>query len=285
MRSIVVGVDESSGAADALRWAAEERRLHECSLTAVLCWTYLDQHQREPGQPFDPAYGDDAAHRALDAILDDVLGDVPSRVERRTVNDHPTHGLLEAAIEADLLVVGARGLGGFRELTLGSISQQCLHHATIPVAIVRAPAPESAAGVVVGIDGSDASRLALEWALEEGRRRQEPVTIVHAWTPPIVGGIYIPAAAYDLEAFETSAREVLDAAVDAADTTGLRFPVEHRIVRGPAGPAIVELAAGATVVVVGSRGRGGFTGLLLGSVSGHVVHHASCPVVVLRHRD
>ena len=285
MHSIVVGVDESGGAAEALRWAADERRLHDCSLTAVLCWTYLDQHQHEPDQPFDPTYGDDAAHRALDAILEEILAEEAANVERRVVNDHAARGLLEAAADADLLIVGARGLGGLRELTLGSTSQQCLHHATIPVAIVRDPAPPAAAGVVVGVDGSKASSSALQWALEEARRRQEPLTIVHAWTPPLVGGITVPAVAYGLEAFETGGRAVLDAAVEAADTAGLRFPVERRILCGAAGPVIVDVAAGASMVVVGSRGRGGFAGLLLGSVSRHVVHRASCPVVVIRHHD
>ena len=133
MRSIVVGVDESPGAAQALRFAAAERRWHDCSLTAVLCWNYLDQHQPEPDVPFDPAYGHDAARRTLDAIVERVLGDDAPRMERRTVNDHAARGLLESAADADLLVVVARGLSVFRQVVVGSVSRQCVHHATVPV--------------------------------------------------------------------------------------------------------------------------------------------------------
>ena len=283
VRSIVVGVDESPGAAEALRWAARERQFHQCSLTAVLCWNYLDQHQLERDQPFDPSYDEHAAQQALDAIVARVLGEEASIVERTTVLDHPARGLLEASADADLLVVGARGLGGFREVVVGSVSRQCLHHAKIPVAVVREGGSERPDNgrVVVGVDGSDSSQRALAWALEEGRRRRAPVTVVHAWNPPFVGGVVVADIAYDAPEFERSGDELLDAAMNASDTSGVA--VDRQTVRAAAGPAIVDAATDASLVVVGSRGRGGFSGLLLGSVSHHVTHHAPCPVVAIPH--
>jgi nucleotide-binding universal stress UspA family protein len=286
MRSIVVGVDESTGAARALRWAAAERRVHDCSLTAVLCWNYLEQHQPEPGVPFDPEYGDEAARRTLDAIVERVLGEAAPHVARRTVNDHAARGLLESAEGADLLVLGARGLSGFRQVVLGSVSRQCLHHTTVPVAVVHEGPGERLddhGRVVVGVDGSSTSQRALAWAFEEARRRQSPLTVVHAWTPPFVGGLIAPSLAFDTDAVEQAGHAVVDAALGAVDTAALRSPVERKVVCGPAGPMIVDAADRASLIVVGSRGRGGFKGLLLGSVSHHVTHHAGCPVVVIPH--
>ena len=96
MRSIVVGVDESPGAAEALRWAAREGQLHGCPVTAVLCWGYLDQHHGTPGGPFDPAYSAADARIAVDAIVNVGLGEASAVIERRTVNDVPRAALSRA---------------------------------------------------------------------------------------------------------------------------------------------------------------------------------------------
>ena len=135
---VVVGVDGSEGALRALRWAGEEARLRGARLRAVCVWSYLDQ----AGEPFDPTYGEDDARRMLDeAVAAAGLDAGGVDVERRTVCDLPARGLLDSAADADLLVVGARGLGGFRGLLLGSVSQQAAQHAPCPVAIVPAEPP------------------------------------------------------------------------------------------------------------------------------------------------
>ena len=131
---VVVGVDGSDGAKRALRWAAEEARLRDARLRVVLAWSYLDQ----PGGEFDASYGEDDARRHLDEIIAG-LGDEADGVDLEpvTVNDLPARGVLEATgTDADLLVVGARGLGGFQGLLLGSVSQQVAQHARCPVVIV-----------------------------------------------------------------------------------------------------------------------------------------------------
>jgi nucleotide-binding universal stress UspA family protein len=287
MRSIVVGVDESVGAAEALRWAAAERAIDDCSLTAVLCWTYLEQHRSEPNQHFDPEYGDDAARQALDTIVERVLGaDAAAHVERRTVNDHTARGLLDSSADADLLVLGARGLSGWREIVVGSVTRQCLHHATKPMAVIHHPQPDEPSRprqnrIVVGVDGSEGSRNALRWALDEARLRQATVAAVHVWTPAFIGSELVPAGDYDANENDRAGREVLESALASADTSGLASPVEPHVVSGSTAVALLEASQDANLLVVGSRGRGGFAGLLLGSVSDSVVHRANCPVVVV----
>lgn len=136
---IVVGVDGSPGSAQALRWAADEADRCGAALTAVTAWGFLEQHPPD-GAPFDPHFDETTALANLRDHLDRALGAerAPS-VEARAICDLPARALVEAASDADLLVVGARGLGGFKGLLLGSVSQHCLQHANVPVAVVRAP--------------------------------------------------------------------------------------------------------------------------------------------------
>ena len=133
--------------------------------------------------------------------------------------------------------------------------------------------------IVVGVDGSEAAREALQWGVDEARRRNATVEAVYAWHQPYLTG-YAEMAEIGIDEFASDAQQILDATVDAVDATGIE-PVVRRLVTGNAASALVEAAKGATLVVVGSRGRGGFTGLLLGSVGQQVAHHAPCPVVII----
>jgi nucleotide-binding universal stress UspA family protein len=139
--------------------------------------------------------------------------------------------------------------------------------------------------IVVGVDGSETSKRALAWTLDEARAREATATAVHAWMPPYVGAELVPAMAYDTIEYDRAGRMVLDAAVDQADTRGLAGPVERLVITGAASTALLDAAERADLLVVGSRGLGGFKGLLFGSVSHHVTHHARCPVVVIPHVD
>jgi nucleotide-binding universal stress UspA family protein len=134
--------------------------------------------------------------------------------------------------------------------------------------------------IVVGVDGSQASLRALRWALDEARRRGATLEVVHAWHVPNAGA-YLDFIGYlDVAAFEDDARRVVDQALTAENVAGLSW-VEPIIVQDSAARALLDIAKGADLVVVGSRGRGGFTGLLLGSVSQQVAHHTPCPVVIV----
>jgi nucleotide-binding universal stress UspA family protein len=130
----VVGVDGSDGNRDALRRAALEATAHHARLEIVHAWNFLDQ----PGPDFDPHYGERAARTKIDRFVDETLGvDRPADTAVRTVNDHAASALVEASDGAFTLVVGARGLGGFKGILLGSVSQHVVHHASCPVLIVR----------------------------------------------------------------------------------------------------------------------------------------------------
>ncbi len=135
--------------------------------------------------------------------------------------------------------------------------------------------------IVVGIDGSDESKRALHWALEEARLREARLLAVHAWTYQFTAGPgYLPAADPDVrDSIQQEAEQVLDDALAEVGTVGVE--VERSAVEGSPAATLVAAAEGADLLVVGSRGRGGFTGLLLGSVSQQCAHHAPCPVVIV----
>jgi nucleotide-binding universal stress UspA family protein len=299
MRKIVVGVDGSEQSAAALRWAVREARLRDAELTAVLMWDLFNQRHADGSQRFDPAYDSAAADAALEAAIVSAIGEeAAAGVKRLPVCDVPAHGLIEAAKGADLLVVGARGLGGFRGLLLGSVSQQVLHHAPGAVAIVRppkaggkgteeaeaaGPATDGGERIVVGVDGSDPSNAALRWALTEGRLRGATVEAVHSWEVPVVFGPVAGSFPYDTEAIEKSGRELLDRVVDAAvaDLGSPEVTVERTLVAGGAAMNLLDAAKQADLVIIGRRGLGGFKRLMLGSVSESVARHSPCPVVIL----
>jgi nucleotide-binding universal stress UspA family protein len=281
MARIVVGVDGSEGSAEALRWAVEEGRIRTEPVVAVMAWGYLDQHHAVRGAEFDPDYGEPQAQEALAAAVAEALGDGAAEVEQVAVCDLAPAALVATAEPEDLLVVGARGLGGFKGLLLGSVSQRVLAEATCPVAVIRPHTEQQDGPVVVGVDASATARRALEWAAGEARARGTTLRIVHAWSAPFVGGYPFGGATFDQRLVEDGARELLDSIVAELDTTGVR--VEKVLTYGTGGSALLEEAPGAAIVVVGSRGLSPFTRWLLGSVSHQIVHHAPGTVVVVPH--
>lgn len=135
--------------------------------------------------------------------------------------------------------------------------------------------------IVVGVDGSKSSSGALAWAAEEAKLRGATLKVVRAWrVPSIVYGPFTPPP--PVEDYQKNALAQLDEQVKEVLGEEPEVQVVHQISEGPAAEAIVYASIGADMVVVGSRGRGGFSGLLLGSVSQEVAHHARCPVTIWR---
>lgn len=137
------------------------------------------------------------------------------------------------------------------------------------------------ARIVVGVDGSEESLAALRWAGEEAELRHGKVEAVHAWSYPPMAFIpaMVPPAAFPHEALAAEAEAVLDHACNQLPDGGTN--VQRILVQGSPAQVLIDSAIGADLLVVGSRGRGGFAGLLLGSVSQQCAHHASCPVVIV----
>jgi nucleotide-binding universal stress UspA family protein len=200
------------------------------------------------------------------------------RVETEVTAGNPTTVLVDESRDAALVVLGSRGLGGFTGLLLGSVSAQVAAHARTPVMVARdgpgddpnAPPAPAGGPVVVGVDGSPRSVAAVEFALDEAHARRQPLIAVYGWQVPRMG--------------REEARRLPE---DAAAEPARRHPevrVEHRMVDAT-NPARALLDAGdevdASLVVVGSRGRDGFAGLLLGSVSQAVLNHARRTVAVV----
>lgn len=139
--------------------------------------------------------------------------------------------------------------------------------------------------IVVGIDGSEPSKAALRWAVDEARQRGATVTALHVWQFPVIafhsyGGTAVPMVT--TEDLEKIAQQTVEGVVAEVVGDDLTVPVVTSIRNGHAASQLAEAGDDADLLVVGSEGHGGFSGMLLGSVSLQVVHHARCPVVVVR---
>jgi nucleotide-binding universal stress UspA family protein len=203
------------------------------------------------------------------------------RVETTLITAAAEAALLADAKRARMLVVGHRGLDGFTGLLLGSVGVTVSAHAPCPVVVVRGNQNPNG-DVVVGVDGSSGSHLALVTAFGEAARRGAHLLAVHAWTLPI----RTEGDTSDYEAVlvrgEREGRLLVERETSevGADFPGVGFDVT--VGDRSAGAELVAASAGAQLVVVGSRGVGGLKGLLLGSTAHALIHHAACPVLVAR---
>jgi nucleotide-binding universal stress UspA family protein len=300
MTRIVAGVDGSAHADRALRWAVQEAQAHGAELELMLAYS-----SRFPGltstarglAPGSVTSRRSALVDANQAIAEQTLDGVVTRhrglldqVKWTTtltpvLASSAAQALIEAGDEADLVVVGSRGLGGFGTLLLGSTSYRTAGHAPCPVAVVPdVETPITAPRrIVVGIDASRGARRALRWAVEEAVLRDVPLTVAHGYHLPtmmLLGGVQSHGpldqmradARHDAEHVVARALEIVDIPPDVQ--------VDRIIMMGSAAGLLLDLADGDTLVVVGTRGHGAIGRMVLGSVSHQVLHHATCPVVV-----
>lgn len=284
--SVIVGFDGSEGSTLALRWAAQAAKDRGRMLEVITTWTM-------PASDL----GIGSAATLQEELVDEL------RAEARVANDEGVQlaadmganatgeteigrtaaTLVKRSREAALVVVGSHGAGGLTGFLLGSVSRQVATHAKCPTVVVR-PVPEGGEGIVVGVDGSPHSFKALEWAFEQASFAGASLRVLHTWEiPPTWSMVDVPS--YEPEVLireygNTELRETSEAIAGFQE----QYPdvkVRQEVMKGSPVKALVKASETASLLIVGSRGLGGFRGLLLGSVSHAVVHKAACSVAVV----
>jgi nucleotide-binding universal stress UspA family protein len=284
---IVVGFDGSPSAQDALEWAAAEatamgRPLH---IVHAFTWPMIGSSCGELAVGSADAGFLAAAERLLAEAETRARSLAPTiKITIQLIAAPAVSAMLRQAEDAELVVVGSRGLGGFTGLLLGSVGVALAAHAVCPVVVVHhgrdASRQTSTGPVVVGVDGL-ASAAAIRFAFHAASRRGVGLIAVRSWVAPMRAH---EAAPVPIDRIEESERQLLVQALQGVRRTFPDVHVECKLVHAHPGEALVIESAGAGLVVVGSHGRGGFAGMVLGSVSQAVLQHAACPVAVVRGR-
>jgi nucleotide-binding universal stress UspA family protein len=207
-------------------------------------------------------------------------------VNGRVLAGDPAAELLRLADRAEEVVVGSHGTGQFGRLLIGSVGGRVAEHASCPAVVVRGDT--TADRVVVGIDSSPRSEPALRYAFDYADVHGKPLVVLHAYTLGTFAYPFVPYPVPPYPIAEESARIRAEATRSAENSLGLwteKYPeveVSVQVVEGPAAHELVDASRTAGLLVVGTRGRGGLTGMLLGSVSHAVLRHAHSPVVIAR---
>jgi nucleotide-binding universal stress UspA family protein len=293
---IVVGVDGSPDSNAAIGWAVREATMRNVELTLVragaltpaglpvLGWS---------GESLPPEFVEQLDANARQVLADaaklakDMTDDARLRINSELSSAAAVPTLVELSTKADMVVVGSRGHGALERALLGSVSTGLVQHAHCPVAVIHSDfSPPADGNVLVGIDGSPASELATAIAFDEASWRGVELVALHAWTdvevPATPSREWTGVTRTSWTTLQSAAEETL-----AERLVGWRerYPdvTVHRVVvtNRPA-QHLLERSASAQLVVVGSHGRGGFAGMLLGSVGKAVVHATRTPVIVAR---
>ncbi|MDW3846916.1 universal stress protein [Micromonospora sp. BRA006-A] len=283
---ILVGYDGSADASVALNWALDEagRSGRPVRLAYVFEWLTVTGWIGPGVAP--GVWPDEAARQQVDELVRkaaaDAAADRPGLTVHGEVFDGPPALVLqERSADAGILVLGSRGHGGFGGLLAGSTAVSVTAHAHCPVVVVRDGQAATSGPVVVGSDGSESALRALGFAVERAAQRDVPLRVLRAWEPP--GDRWVPPD-FDPEQVAASERAAAEAELAPWRESFPDVPVEIEAVPGSASALLVEASRSAQLVVVGSRGRGGLRGMLLGSVSQQLIQHSHCPVAVVRER-
>jgi len=285
---IIVGIDGSPASQAAALWAAAEAVRRDTELVAIHVYDW-----RSLGAPMavDGQLADDTrvqAEARVQAAVEDVRGTVPSvRMRGEALLGPVVPTLVRASEQAGLMVVGSRGRGGFGSLLLGSVGQQVVTHAASPVVVVRGRPGTVSGPVVVGTDGSESAQHAVGMAFEEAAALGTSVVALRSYAPsqPTWDGFILPYVE-DGEQRRAAEYEALKADVEQWAQKYPDVAVACSAVDRLPADALVDASTSAQLVVVGTRGHGGFAGLLLGSVGLHILHHTACPVLIVRpHKD
>ena len=283
-KGILVGTDGATAGQAAVRWAAREAQRRRVPLRIVHAFDWQWQAARyDSGTEYI-----DVARQLAEAVISDARDQARSvapgvALELDTLIGHPAPILLAAAEDADLLVVGNRGRGGFTSLLLGSVSQRVATHASCPVVVVRGREDVADGPVAVGVDDSPAAEHVLETAFEVAASRAAPLAVIRTYLPPP------PLWLHDASSVrvETPAEDAAEhgRVEEVLSPWRLKFPevpVEVMVSHDSPAAVLNGVSHGAQLVIVGSRGHGTIAGALLGSTGLQSLHHADCPVWIAR---
>lgn len=288
---VIVGVDGSASSLAAAEAAAQEARLRKAALRVVHAFLWPAMHVPTGPPPLGPAEGgiQDMVERLVAEAVERARAAAPEvRVSHAVVTGESLTVLEAQSRSAELMVVGSRGMGGFVGLMVGSTAVHLAAHGRCPVLVVREEA-HSDGPIVVGVDGSAAGDRAVGFAFEEAELRGTGLAALHAWTtrnaPPPAPQDPSEPYANPPKALGREGERLLSKALAGHQERHPDVVVRHEVVHGRTREEMIKASRTAQLVVVGARGRGGFAGLLLGSVSQALLHHAHCPVAVVRGAD
>ncbi|MCH6197364.1 universal stress protein [Corynebacterium mastitidis] len=288
---IVVAVDGSEASKVAVRWAANTAQKRDIPLRLASSYT-MPQYLYAEGMVPPQELFDDLQNEAMEKI-DEARGIAHEvapeiKIGHTIAEGSPIDMLLEMSKDVTMIVMGSRGLGGLSGMVMGSVSAAVVSHASCPVVVVRAdnPVDENTkyGPVVIGVDGSEVSQRATEYAFAEADARDAELVAVHTWMDMQVQASLagLSAAQQQWEEVEAEQRELLDSRLAPFMERYPNVEVNKVITRDRPVRALVDAAEKAQLLVVGSHGRGGFKGMLLGSTSRALLQSAPCPMMVVR---
>ena len=273
-QGIVVGYDASAEADEAVRWAADAARLRGEPLTALIV---VEPMESPRSQGWPESWWEDIEMSAQQTLT--AAGATGFTIERHVGRLVPT--LLDAARSASMLVLGSSGHSRLAELLVGSVSQSAARRGRGPVVVVRQRHDADSRRIFVGMDDSEPSRRALDFACGQAAAGGQEVVLLRAWKPltiPIDKRGDVPPS---MSSTLLEEEEALNFSLAEARKRYPALEIEGEFIATGAGQALVDASSAAAMVVVGSRGHGALTSTVLGSVSHHVLHHAHCPVAVV----
>ncbi|GAA0256974.1 universal stress protein [Saccharothrix mutabilis subsp. mutabilis] len=273
---IVVGVDGSREAQAAVRWAVAEGERRGLPVRLVHAYRVPPIGFPVSLLPAEEVRGEYEEQGRR------ILAETGHAGETRLVEAGTVDALVAESRQADLVVLGARGTGGFEGLRAGSVATAVAAHGSCPVVVVRGH-ERTTGPVVVGVDGAPAGEAAIGFAFEAASARGAALRAVHVPSPLVVAGPdAAPRLAFDRDVLEREGERLLAQRLAGWQERYPDVTVERRVVHESPARALIDHAEDAQLLVVGSHGHGGFVGMLLGSIGQAMVLHAPCPVAVVR---
>lgn len=276
----IIGVDGSAHSRAALRWGLE--RAAERGAAVELLHVADDSFLSESVAFLSEAQ--QASEQMLANEIEVARSEFgfAGEISGTAVVGHPIAEVEAASKRAELIILGAHSGGRFAGSVFGTRAVKIAAVAHCPVAVIPAEAETATPGIVVGVDGSESSKRAIAFAAAEASRKRVPLIAVYAWMPPLTPGLEYLWSEELVETQQAAAEEAIAIGVAGLAESYPDLEVQRKIIQAPPVTALLQVAEGAEMLVVGSRGRGGISRLLLGSVSHGVLQALPCATVITR---